>query len=184
MQLNFKVIKKVATPHFYINPPLSGFSSLFRKICWYPHPHPLKVTQFLEGPTLLSPPPLNKRGRGVPTMGPHGRTCSVESMGSDVAILRNSKLMLNVMFSNNAERSFYCEKLNYIISSYLGLFRSSHPQPSIFKIFPENTGGRVLLLVKLQTYFLEQWLYTKGVHQECFLRNLLKAFGAPKYHRS
>ena len=29
--------------------------------------------------------------------------------------------------------NFYCEKLNYITSSYLGLFRSSRPEPSIFK---------------------------------------------------
>ena len=32
---------------------------------------------------------------------------------------------------------------------------------SFSKISPENTGGRVLLLVKLQTYCSEWWLYTK-----------------------
>ena len=36
-------------------------------------------------------------------------------------------------------------------SSYGGLFRSSCPQPPFPKISPENTGGRSLLSVKLQT---------------------------------
>ena len=55
----------------------------------------------------------------------------------------------------------YCEKLNYITSSYLGLFRSSRPQLSILEISPDNTGGRVLLLVRLQTDCPEWRLYTK-----------------------
>ena len=112
----------------------------------------------------------------------------------------------------------------------------SHP---FSKISPENTGVRVLLLVKLQTDWSEYRLYTKMVlprmfswksstwtvqkqlstaihfwkllqkipvvesffwsnyrlavqssdyilkwlHQECFLGNLPKDFGVPKYHR-
>ena len=62
----------------------------------------------------------------------------------------------------NAKRGFYCEKPNYITSSYPGLFRSSRSQSSIFqKIYPGNTGGRVLLLVKLRTGCSEYRLYTK-----------------------
>ena len=57
MQLNCKVIKKwqPPSPHFYINPPFSGLSSLFSKIFGTP-----QVTQFSEGPTLR---PFNKGGR-------------------------------------------------------------------------------------------------------------------------
>ena len=60
--MNFKVRKKVATRHFYINPQFTGLSLLSSKnICIPSH-----TTQFLEGPT----PPFNKGtgGRGVPTM--------------------------------------------------------------------------------------------------------------------
>ena len=56
---------------------------------------------------------------------PHGHACSAKTIGSDVAIFRLSY----------AERNFYCKKLNYITSSYLGPFRSSHPQPFIFENF-------------------------------------------------
>ena len=110
---------------------------------------------------------------------------------------------------------------------------------SFLKIYPEIVGGRVFLLVKLETDCSEWWLYTKmtlprmfswksspwtvpkqlstaihfrtflqqipmveslfwlnyrlaiqssdyilkWLHQKCFLGNILKAFGAPKYHR-
>ena len=66
MQLNCKVIKKVATP---TPPTISTSIPLFQS---YPPflanflvPPPPQMTQFLEVPT--SPPPLI-RGRGVPTM--------------------------------------------------------------------------------------------------------------------
>ena len=55
MQLNCKVIKKVATPRFYMNPPFSELSPLSSKLFGTPI---LQVTQFLEGPTL----PLIMRG--------------------------------------------------------------------------------------------------------------------------
>ena len=56
----------------------------------------------------------------------------------------------------------------------------SHPFP---KIYPENTGGRVLFwsnywLTVQSSDYIQKWL-----HQECFLGNLSKDFGAPKYHR-
>ena len=56
----------------------------------------------------------------------------------------------------------------------------SHP---FSKIYPENTGGRVLLLVKFQTAVQSSVYILKSVHQECFLESLPKAFGTPKYHR-
>ena len=56
MQLNCKVIKKVATPHFYNNLPFPGLSPFSSKMFGTPP----QVTQFLEGPT---PPPLI-RGKG------------------------------------------------------------------------------------------------------------------------
>ena len=65
MELNWKVVKKVATPHFYINPDFSGLSPLSRKKFRTP---PLQVTQFLEGPTpppRPPPPPLIRSGGGV-----------------------------------------------------------------------------------------------------------------------
>ena len=51
IELNCKIIKKVATPHFYINPPISSLSPLSWK--------KFRTTQFLEGPT---PPPLIRGG--------------------------------------------------------------------------------------------------------------------------
>ena len=60
------------------------------------------------------------------------------------------------------EINFYCEKSKYSTSRYLSLFRSSHSPFSLFsKISPENTGGRVCLLIKLQTDCSEWRLYTK-----------------------
>ena len=65
----------------------------------------------------------------------HSHAYSVENIGSDVANFRNSILTLSVTLHKNVEGNFYFEKLNYITSSYLGLFRSSCPQPSIFENF-------------------------------------------------
>ena len=45
IELNCKVVKKVATPHFYINPPFLGLSPLSSKN----RRTPPQVTQFLEG---------------------------------------------------------------------------------------------------------------------------------------
>ena len=57
IELNCKVVKKVATPHFYINPPFQVYSPFLAKN-FVPLP---QVTQFLEVPT---PPPFNKEGGG------------------------------------------------------------------------------------------------------------------------
>ena len=58
MQLNCKVIKKVANPPFLHQPHFQGFSPFLAKFLVLP-----QVTHFLEGPA----PPFNKGG-GVPTM--------------------------------------------------------------------------------------------------------------------
>ena len=64
MQLNCKVIKKVATPHFYINPSFSRLSPVFSKMFGT-----LQVAQFLERPTRPpSPHFFNKGVGGVPTI--------------------------------------------------------------------------------------------------------------------
>ena len=55
IELNCKVVKKVATPHLYINPPFSGLSPFSSKKF---HTPPPQVTQFLEGPA----PPLIRSG--------------------------------------------------------------------------------------------------------------------------
>ena len=65
----------------------------------------------------------------------HGHACSLETIGSDVTIFRNSILTLSFTSYKNAERNFYCEKSNYITSIYLGLLRSSRPQSPIFENF-------------------------------------------------
>ena len=44
----------------------------------------------------------------------------METIGSDVAIFRNSILTLRVTLYKNAERSFYRKKSNYITNSHLG----------------------------------------------------------------
>ena len=49
--------------------------------------------------------------------------------------LVNFVLMLSVTLKKNTERNFYREKSNHIKSSYLGLFRSSCPEPFIFENF-------------------------------------------------
>ena len=55
IELNCKVVKKVATPHFYINPlPLFKFIPPFLAKTVVPH----QVIQFLEGPT----PPFDRSG--------------------------------------------------------------------------------------------------------------------------
>ena len=148
------------------------------------------------------------------------------------------------MSSNNAERTFYCEKSNYITCSFLGILRLDSSEVAVHshlfsKISLENACARVLLQVKLQTDCSKQRLYTKmspprmfswksyaqtvqkqlsttiyfrkflqkilvlesffwsnyrltfqstsyilkRLHQDCFLGNLLTAFGLPKYHR-
>ena len=53
--------------------------------------------------------------------------------------IRNSILTLNVTLKRNTERNFHCEKLNYITSSYLGLFSSSWNHP-FSKMLLENIG--------------------------------------------
>ena len=65
MWLNCKVNKKVAAPHFYINPPFQVYPPFLAK-----NVEPPLVTQFLEGPTPPPPPaPLIRgMGGGVPTM--------------------------------------------------------------------------------------------------------------------
>ena len=42
--------------------------------------------------------------------------------------------MLSAALKQNPERNLYCEKSNDITSSYIGLFRSSRPGPSIFSL--------------------------------------------------
>ena len=60
---------------------------------------------------------------------------SIESIGSNVATFRNSLLTSNVTLWRNTERNFHCEKLNYVTSSYLGLFSNSRREPCIFFFF-------------------------------------------------
>ena len=61
---------------------------------------------------------------------------------------------------------FNCEKLNYItISDCSEAAVHSHP---FSKVSPENTGGRALLLVKLQTDCLEQRFYTRMTSPRIF----------------
>ena len=59
MQLNCKVIKKVANPPFLHQPHFQGFPPFLAKFLVLP-----QVTHFLEGPA----PPLIRGGGGVPTM--------------------------------------------------------------------------------------------------------------------
>ena len=58
IELNCKVVKKVATPHFYINPHFQVYPPLLANN-FVP-----QVTQFQEGPTppLPHPPPLIREG--------------------------------------------------------------------------------------------------------------------------
>ena len=83
--------------------------------------------------------------------------------------------MLSVTLLHNAKINVYCEKSNYITSSYLGAFRGSCRQPFLFENSPENTGGRVLFLLKLQTDCSEQLLYIKMAppRKEIFLEIFL-----------
>ena len=60
---------------------------------------------------------------------------SIESIGSNVATFRNSLLTSNVTLWRNTERNFHCEKLNYVTSSYLGLFSNSRREPCILIYF-------------------------------------------------
>ena len=97
-----------------------------------------------------------------------------------MAIFRSSLLTLSVTLEKNTERNFYCEKSNYITNSYLGLCSEAAVQIHPFsKIYSENTCGRVLLLIKLQTVHSSDFIL-KLLYQECFLRSLPKVFRALK----
>ena len=76
----------------------------------------------------------------------HRHAFSVETIASDMAIFRNSILTLSVALQKNAEINFYCEKSNHILDCSEVAFHSH----LFWKISPENTGVRVLILVKLQ----------------------------------
>ena len=68
-ELKCKVVKKVATPHFYINLPFSSLSLLSHKKI-----HSPQLIQFLEGPTPLFPPPPLIRCR----LGGRVQLCSLD----------------------------------------------------------------------------------------------------------
>ena len=86
---------------------------------------------------------------GANLKGSHGHACSVETVGFDVAIFRNSILTLSVMFKRMPKENFI---VRYRITLQAATLECSeaavHSRP-FAKISPENTGSRVLLLVKL-----------------------------------
>ena len=68
MQLNCKVIKKVATssPISTSTPPFQSYLPFLAKFLLPPPPPPPQMAQFLEGSTPPAPPPpLNKGGGGI-----------------------------------------------------------------------------------------------------------------------
>ena len=91
----------------------------------------------------------------------HGHACSVETIGSDVDIFRNSILTLSVSYKRMRKEIFIVGNrvtLQAAILDYSEAAVHSHP---FSEISPKNTGGRVLILVKLQADCSEWQLYTK-----------------------
>ena len=81
-----------------------------------------------------------------------GHVYSVESIGSNVAIFRNSLLTLKVLRYERIPKEIFVVRnritLQAAISDCSEAVVHSHP---LSKISPKNTGERSLLLVKLQT---------------------------------
>ena len=69
-----------------------------------------------------------------------------------MAIFRNSILTLSV---NSAKRNFILRNRITLQVAILGCSEAAVCSHPFSKILPENTSGRVLLLVKLQTDFSE-----------------------------
>ena len=68
-----------------------------------------------------------------------------------MAFFRNSILTLSVTLKNNGERNFYCENRITLQAAILDCSEAAIHSHPFSKISPENTGGRVPFLVKLQT---------------------------------
>ena len=62
-----------------------------------------------------------------------------KSLRTHGLFLVNSILTLSVTLKKNTKRNFYCEKSNYIKSSYLGLLRNSRPESfNLEKLFRKH----------------------------------------------
>ena len=83
--------------------------------------------------------------------GPYCHTCSVETIGFDVAIFRNSILTLSVMFKRMPKEIFIVRNRITLQAAILNRSEAAVHSHPFSKISPENTGGRVLLLSKLQS---------------------------------
>ena len=65
----------------------------------------------------------------------------------------------------------------------LGLFRSRRPQPSIFENFSRKYRWWSPSFGQITDWLFRVAIILKWLHQECFLGNPPKDFGAPKCHR-
>ena len=81
----------------------------------------------------------------------HGHACSVETIGSDVDIFRNSILTLSVSYKRMRKEIFIVGNRVTLQAAILDCSEAAVHSHPFSKISPGNTGGRVLLLVKLQT---------------------------------
>ena len=79
----------------------------------------------------------------------HGHACSVEIIGSDVTIFRNSILAFNITYKRMRKKIFIVRNQITLQAAILDCSEAAVHSHPFSKIYPENTGGRVLLLVKL-----------------------------------
>ena len=81
----------------------------------------------------------------------HVHAFSVETIDSDVAIFRNSVLTLRVTFKKMPKEIFIVRNRITLQAAILDGSEAAVYSHLFSKISPENTGGRVLILIKLQT---------------------------------
>ena len=93
----------------------------------------------------------------MPISKDHGHACSVETIGPDVAIFRNSILTLSV---KRMQKEIESNRIT-LQAAILDCSEAAVHSYPFLKIYPGNTAGRVLILIKLQTDCSEWRLYTK-----------------------
>ena len=77
--------------------------------------------------------------------------CSVETIGCDMVVFRNSILTLSVSYKTMRKEIFTVRNRKKLQAAILDCSGAAVHIHSFLKIYPENIGGTVLLLVKLET---------------------------------
>ena len=94
---------------------------------------------------------ITESSLGANLQGPHGHACSVETIGSDVAIFSNFILTLSVTLWKNAKKNFIVRNRITLQAAILDCSEAAVHSHPFSKSSQGNIDGKVILLVKLQT---------------------------------